>query len=202
MKQLLRQRQLLSTREAAAQPKRKPIVAQGIDRGWQENTKNLGTKNEIYRARATRANKHSMLATCRRLKQGRRSRRREAYPRNVHFFWIFVCRAGAAAADAAVALRLTSEPPTRLTSSKSSAAMIIHDTSIPLRKIALMRRCLLRCLSFFSTRSRRFHCRRRWTATCCSPRRHGRPLEGSLGRARTRALGTTRWMFSLTTERL
>ncbi len=90
MKQLLRQRQLLSTREAAAQPKRKPIVAQGIDRGWQENTKNLGTKNETYRARATRANKHSLLATCRRLKQGRRSRRREACPRNVHFFWIFV----------------------------------------------------------------------------------------------------------------
>ena len=34
----------VETREAAAQQKRKPIVAQGVDRGRQESTENLGTK--------------------------------------------------------------------------------------------------------------------------------------------------------------
>ena len=34
----------VETREAAAQPKRKPIVAQGVDRGRKESTENIGTR--------------------------------------------------------------------------------------------------------------------------------------------------------------
>jgi hypothetical protein len=34
----------VETREAAAQQKRKPVVAQGVDICRQDNTENLGTK--------------------------------------------------------------------------------------------------------------------------------------------------------------